>query len=620
VFVSGRAFAVRLHEPGTLRPRLRVRTGSEWPARVRMGLIPSIIGRVAIGPGSQVGSFTVEELLGRGSSGVVYRGSHHILGYEVAIKVLEGLEVDPDQMTRFLREAQAISRLRHPNIVRLFDYGEIDGTQYMVVEYIGGGTLHGRLTFGQPMEIPTALSLLDSIAAGLDHAHSSGVVHRDVKPANILLQSEAIGVLADFGLAKLLEGSRTASGVIAGTPAYIAPEQVAGGAVGPAADRYALSTVAYELLTGQIPFHGLGPMELLHAQVQKEPPAPSSVSTGLSSQIDSILLRGLSKVPEQRWDSCRDMVDALRGAFIDTSQVSSSLPAVSTTRESTLARAATSGASEVTQVSGHGPPSRFPNTLQERTVWRHSRPVYIAVALIAALLVASLTFGFLELRNRSGAQAAIACVNLASSKPVTFDSPAQSCQVPAGAQLASLDCTKATTLPADWQFGALDTNGQPSDGATTAIASGRCVTEFTKPGTSIWIEPPIVHLETVAVADVLVPSGASGYFALLTRCGPDPCVSAGINTAGAFSVAERLDHVQGYKTLKAGDSLANRDVPVRFVVIAHGQNLRVWLNGQMLAAVPISVATPGTIQFDVGTYGTALPTISILHLYFMESR
>jgi hypothetical protein len=226
----------------------------------------------------------------------------------------------------------------------------------------------------------------------------------------------------------------------------------------------------------------------------------------------------------------------------------------------------------------------------------------------------------MAIHKASGTQVAIACVNLASAKFVIFNSPEQSCQVPAGPQLAALDCMKATSLPADWQFGALDANGQLSDGATISIASGRCVTEFTKPGSTVLIVPPIIHLEVVAVADVMVPSGASGFFELLMRCSRDPCVSAGVNSAGVFSLAERTDHVQGYKTLKVGDSLVNSDVANRFVVVIQKQNLKVWLNGKMLAVVPISDATPGSINFSVGTYGAGLPTVSILHLYFMEPR
>lgn len=248
--------------------------------------------------------------------GLVYRAYHPQLERTGAVKVLQAISPDADTVARFRHEAQAIAKLRHPNIVDVYDFGEYQGTPYMIVEYVPGGSLAAKMANG-PLEPAAAMRYLRGIAAGLDYAHSHGVVHRDVKPANVLLTTEDTPVLADFGLAKLLQGTslKSMTGVTTGTPAYMAPEQVTGGTVTPAADRYSLATIAYEMLCGVIPFDGQALMELLYAQVHREPPRPSSRSAALGPQVDAVVMRGLAKDPAARWESSTAFVDALGAAL-----------------------------------------------------------------------------------------------------------------------------------------------------------------------------------------------------------------------------------------------------------------------------------------------------------------
>jgi serine/threonine-protein kinase len=250
--------------------------------------------------------------------GLVYRAYHSQLERTGAVKVLQAIAPDRDTTARFRREAQAIAQLRHPNIVNVYDFGEYLGTPYMIVEYVPGGSLADRLSEGQ-LDPAQALKYLRGIAAGLDYAHGIGVIHRDVKPANVLLEKDDTPVLADFGLAKLMQGSsvKSMSGVTTGTPAYMAPEQVIGSKVGPAADRYSLATIAYEMFAGVIPFDGEGLMELLYAQVHRDPLPPSTHNRSLSPAVDAAILRGLAKDPAARWESCTAFVDAIAAGLAE---------------------------------------------------------------------------------------------------------------------------------------------------------------------------------------------------------------------------------------------------------------------------------------------------------------
>jgi hypothetical protein len=206
--------------------------------------------------------------------------------------------------------------MRHPNIVNVFDFGEYEGTPYMIIEYVPGGSLASRMKQGL-METAAALKYLRGMAAGLDYAHSLGIVHRDVKPANVLLEKDDSPVIADFGLVKLMQSTslKSMTGVTTGTPAYMAPEQVTGSKVGPPADRYSLATIAYEMLTGSIPFDGEGLMEVLYAQVHRDPLLPSARNSSLNPQVDAVVMRGMAKDPAARWESCIAFVDALAAAL-----------------------------------------------------------------------------------------------------------------------------------------------------------------------------------------------------------------------------------------------------------------------------------------------------------------
>ena len=265
--------------------------------------------------GVTLGPYRVMERIGRGGMAAVYRAYHPGLDRYVAIKVLPDFFADdPSYHERFQQEARSVARLKHPNILEVFDFGYEDGNAYLVLELIEGGTLSDRI--GAPMELREAIQLLEPIASALDHAHAHGILHRDIKPSNILLQKDGTPVLADFGLAKMAGSMRrlTGSGTVMGTPEYMSPEQAADDPVGPSSDRYSLAVVAYELLTGRVPFQADTPAAVLLAQVTKAMPATRELRGELSAHIEDALRRGLAKIPEDRYDSAAAFVAALKPA------------------------------------------------------------------------------------------------------------------------------------------------------------------------------------------------------------------------------------------------------------------------------------------------------------------
>ena len=264
--------------------------------------------------GTQIGSYVIDSFLGRGGMGIVYRAFHPRLERWAAIKLLPPIGSSADARDRFEREARAVARLRHRHILSVFDFGEYAGQPYMVVEYMPNGALDHRMPKA-PLTACQALALLRPLGEALDYAHQQGVLHRDVKPANVFLDSELQPVLADFGLAKMLgEQSLTASGLISGTPTHISPEQTMGKPLDAQSDLYSLAVIGYQLLAARLPFQGEGMMDLLYAHVHTEVPPPTTFNPALPAPIDTVMVRALAKNPRDRYESAGELMGALEAA------------------------------------------------------------------------------------------------------------------------------------------------------------------------------------------------------------------------------------------------------------------------------------------------------------------
>jgi WD40 repeat protein len=265
---------------------------------------------------SRIGQYALIHELGHGGMGVVYLAEQAGLRRPVALKVIRhGINATTEEVARFRDEAEAVARLQHPNIVQIHEVGGQDGVYYLALEYVDGGSLDRRLA-GTPQEPAAAARLVETLARAVHHAHQRGILHRDLKPANILLSGEpAVPKITDFGLAKRLEpgDARTQSGLVLGTPSYIAPEQASGrpGQVGPSADVYGLGAILYEMLTGRPPFKGATALSTLEQVASQEPVPPSRFHRQIPRDLETICLKCLEKPPGRRYATAEALADDL---------------------------------------------------------------------------------------------------------------------------------------------------------------------------------------------------------------------------------------------------------------------------------------------------------------------
>ncbi len=243
-------------------------------------------------------------LIAAGGMGTVWEAHDVLLDRPVALKSMaEGLAADPEFVERFRREARAAGRLTHPNLARVYDYGDDAGAPFLVMELIEGETLHDRMAREGPLPVAEAVRIARAIAAGLESAHRAGVVHRDVKPANVMLERAGGVKITDFGIAAAASSTRLTQGSGLGTAAYASPEQTRGERVTAASDVYSLGVVAYEMLTGRPPFDGPSPVAIALAHAQREPVPIRTIAPAVPVAVAGAVERALAKDPRERPES-----------------------------------------------------------------------------------------------------------------------------------------------------------------------------------------------------------------------------------------------------------------------------------------------------------------------------
>lgn len=266
-----------------------------------------------LGTGNKIGNYLICEKIGSGAMGRVWRGIDEALGRAVAIKMLRTeLSDHPELIDRFRVEARALGRLNHPNIATVFALVEENDELYLVMEYLPGETLHARLERRGALAVAECFPLFHHALDGIQHAHDAGVVHRDIKASNLMLDQGGQAKWIDFGIARL-DGHKgsTRTGGLMGTPEYMAPEQVRGEAGTVQSDVYSLGVLLYKLLTGRSPFSGKGEFDVMRAHVESAPPPPRELGVAVNEDLEAVLLRALAKDPTDRFSSASAFQDAL---------------------------------------------------------------------------------------------------------------------------------------------------------------------------------------------------------------------------------------------------------------------------------------------------------------------
>jgi serine/threonine protein kinase len=302
--------------PGTPSP-------SSFPgqdaATMRLIPIPPAVQPPAPPAERHIGKYVVKRELGRGGMGAVYLAEQPGLGREVAIKELvPSAAADPTALKRFLQEAQVMARTSHPNLVQIHDFEQIGPANYIVLEYVRGKSLRDWLNRGEIPQ-PQVFAVMHGVLQALDYAHRHGIVHRDMKPENVLLSDEGMVKVADFGIARLTDdtgagSTATKTGTTVGTPQYMSPEQVASSKVDGRSDLYSAGIMFYELIVGQPPFTASeadGPFTLMAKHVQAPPQPPSVHKPGLDMRLEEVILKSLSKRPEERYQSGQEFDEAM---------------------------------------------------------------------------------------------------------------------------------------------------------------------------------------------------------------------------------------------------------------------------------------------------------------------
>jgi eukaryotic-like serine/threonine-protein kinase len=267
------------------------------------------------------GRYDIEEVLGSGGMGVVYRAFDREVGEMVALKTLlrDLGEIDPVQLERFKQELRLARRITHRNVVRTYDLGEIDGVYYITMEYVQGTTVGALIRKAGRLDVAAALTIGKQVCRALEVAHEEGIVHRDIKPQNLLVDPTGFLKVMDFGTARLTEGrfepgaALTASGMVVGTPQYMAPEQLFGEPVDGRTDIYGTGAVLFECVTGRPVFEAPSVMVLISRHLKEVPPDPATLNPEVPPTLSQVILRALARRPEQRWPSAGEFLRALEG-------------------------------------------------------------------------------------------------------------------------------------------------------------------------------------------------------------------------------------------------------------------------------------------------------------------
>ena len=384
-----------------------------------------------------LGKYEIKRTLGKGAMGVVYQGWDPIIARRVAIKTVRVPDTQDDPETeealaRFRREAQAAGRLTHPNIVGVFDYGEVGEIAYIVMEYVDGPSVKSLVDKQERFATADTMRIMTDLLNGLQFSHARGVVHRDIKPANIMLTSDGQGKIADFGIARIESSSMTQAGTVLGTPAYMSPEQFMGQVVDARTDIYSSGVLLYQLLTGERPFEG-GMSAIMHKALNTDPPLPSQISVTCPQAFDGVVRKAMAKRPEERFQSATEFLEALQAAASGRS-LAAAVPDEADDSEATMVAAAprrpAPGSASAAPAAARPAATSAAAQAGATAPKRSALPMIAAAVVVVVLLLGGGAWFFL-LRGPAPASNAPVAQNTAPATPGAPASPALAAATPA---------------------------------------------------------------------------------------------------------------------------------------------------------------------------------------------
>jgi hypothetical protein len=579
--------------------------------------------------GHTLGQYRIVEHIGLGGMATVYKAYQPALDRYVAVKILPAYYAhEPGFAERFVREAKAVAKLIHPHVLPIHDFGQQDELSYIVMQYVDAGTLKDML--GRPISLTMAADIVEQIAEALDYAHERGIIHRDVKPSNVLMDRGRWVLLSDFGLAKIVEGSvqLTGSGVGVGTPAYMAPEQGQGLKVDRRADIYSLGIILYEMVTGGVPYSAETPMAVVVKHITEPLPLPRTINPDVPEGVERVILKALAKTPDDRYETAGKMAAALRKvvAGLDTAVArQAAVPAVAGTPVAAPTILEEGGATQVVSAPVEAPP---PQPAKRRRV-----PIWAIV--VAGLMALVTLWAFCAMAGRAGkdreakaTQTALAQAATQGSSaprsvetPLPIESPAappagETVAPPAADALAARvkDFTKQN-LPvfkddfdnpkSGWRV-ADDGHGQSAyeDGAYIMVVPETAGKENVL-GVEVPFDKPPANL-ALQLDLTLVKGGLGASWSAGIRQQPDMSF-VGI----ALSAQPRGFGIFYHSSPSAERALARgllvRDYrpgqPTQVLIVAMGQEIGLFLDGQRVGTARTDLVKPGRLFLSVANSG-----------------
>ena len=613
----------------------------------------------------RIGKYVVLREVGRGGMGAVYLAVSVADGSRVAIKeLLITAAADPVAVTRFLQEGEVMGRMDHPNIVRVKDIIRGDTGHFIALEFIEGGTLRDLLK-ASPLPTPQAFAVMHGLLQALDYAHRRAIVHRDIKPDNVMLSTTGEVKVADFGIARLTDESATSMatriGTTVGTPQYMSPEQVTTSKVDGRSDLYSAGIVCYELFCGRPPFEATatdGPFTLFAKHVQAPPPPPTVIRPGLDPALETIILKSLAKRPDDRYQTGvefdRELVqiaDRLCGpdwtkSLEPGADLSGMVPTVATTmgvvpllRTMALPTVHTpAGMSAGIPTSATRPPGApvyapkppVKGDMVKPVPTKHGRLLIAGIAA-AVLVVAIGAVIFLAGERSAGPTPAppTTAQPTGVAGPCDFLKPGVPpvvsaggiCGLVLGPALLSVPFSGLTGLPADLKADGVDASDTVTRPGLVTVGGGvSSMTSSTK-GVGVDMRTALSALNIVAIADFTPTAATDANVGFGLRCTSGDCILVYVSPTGKVYIGERTNGSKSVNQLSRDDAVINLNAVNRLTVSLKGNQLTAWVNGTLIRSLQISVSSSGNLSFfNVDQDGSRASVVNVAGLYYLQPQ